>query len=276
MDVAYALQKNLEYESDPTVWDQGIFRPMRQALVDLVKEAASTDFGIFIFSPDDIADIRGETRHVVRDNVLFELGLFIGAIGVERCFIVAPRGAASLHLPSDLLGLEPLRYAADRNDGRIRAALGPASHEILTEIRAQGKRATVKTDSGPVLHGPVSDVLLDIHRLTKRFIDDWNGLELAPYRARLRSGVPNHLMEDDDGTATEAVRNVFHFLNTMAEALISGRLDEAKARLVFEEPVKNVWAHSATYLAPLNQADEAWDPLPAIAQLDRRWRRDDL
>ena len=272
MDVAYALQKNLEYESDPTVWDQGVFRPMRQTLVDLTTEAAQTDFAVFIFAPDDIADIRGETRAVVRDNVLFELGLFIGALGLERCFMVAPRDAPNLHLPSDLLGLAPLSYAADRRDGRLRAALGPASHEILTSIRSLG----VRTGQTAPPHSPLADVTLDAHRLTRRFIEDWNGPELAPFRERLRSPLPLHVLEDDDGLATEAVRNVFHFLNTMAEALLAGRVIEAEARPVFEKPVRQLWAHAFTYLAPPNLAGEAWEPLPAIGQLDRHWRKDHL
>ncbi|OYX56827.1 MAG: hypothetical protein B7Y86_08685 [Brevundimonas subvibrioides] len=275
MDVAYALQKNLEYESDPTVWDQGVFRPMRQTLVDLVEESGRTDFAVFVFAPDDVAAIRGETVTIVRDNVLFELGIFIGALGPERCFVVAPRDAPSLHLPSDLLGLAPIRYAADRRDGRLRAALGPASHDILTSIRALGRKPETPI-SPPQLHSPLADATLDVHRLTKRFIDDWNGPDLAAFRTRLRSPVPLHVMEDEDGLATEAIQNVFYFLNTMAEALLAGRLIEAEARPVFENPVRQVWSHAFTYLAPLNQADEAWNPLPPIAQLDREWRKDSL
>jgi hypothetical protein len=275
MDVAYALQKNLEYECDPTVWDQGVFRPMRQTLVDLIEECGQTDFAVFVFAPDDIAAIRGETVTIVRDNVLFELGLFIGALGPDRCFVVSPRDAASLHLPSDLLGLEPLRYAADRRDGRLRAALGPASHEILTAIRRLGHRGQASKGSTE-LRGPLADVVLDSHRLTRRFIEDWNGPELAPFRKRLRNPMPMHLLEDEDGEATEALRNVFYFLNSMAEALLAGRVIEAEARPVFEDAVKNVWTHAYTYLAPLNQADEAWDPIPPLGELDKNWRKDSL
>lgn len=205
MDVAYALQKNLEYEADPTVWDQGVFRPMRQTLADLVEESRTTDFAIFVFAPDDLAAIRGERVSVVRDNVLFELEVFIGALGVERCFIVAPRNSPDLHFPSDLLGVSPLEYADDRRDGRLRAALGPSSHEVLSAIRRLGRRPTDKPTS-EALHGPLADVTLDVERLTRRFIDDWNGEELASFRSRLRQPVPFHVIEDEDGSATEAKR----------------------------------------------------------------------
>lgn len=275
MDVAYALQKNLEYEADPTVWDQGVFRPMQQTLADLVDEAQRTDFAVFVFAPDDLAAIRGERMSVVRDNVLFELGLFIGALGTERCFIVTPRDAPNLHLPSDLLGVSPLEYASDRRDGRLRAALGPSSHEILMVLRRLGRRVEA-ADRQNTSRGPLADVTLDVERLTRRFIEDWNGKELEPFRDRLRRPVPLHIMEDEDGTATEAMRNVYHFLNTMAEAVLAGRLDAAKARAAFEQPVREVWSRAFIYMAPLNQADEAWEPLPPIALIDREWRKDSL
>lgn len=271
MDVAYALQKQLEYEADPTVWDQGVFRPMAQTLADLAAEARTTDFAAFIFAPDDIAEVRGERRNIVRDNVLFELGLFIGSLGADRCFIVTPRNAEPLHLPSDLLGVQTLTYAADRDDGRLRAALGPASHDILTAIRGTGMRMT-----GPV-SVPVAPLSPDDKAwLTAKLIDDWNGPDLKPSRERWRAGLPNHAMEDEDGSATQAVGTIFSFLNTVAEALLAGRLDEDVARPVFEQPVHQVWRHAFHYLAPLNGQDEVWDPLPEIARLDRRWRRDDL
>ena len=36
------------------------------------------DFGIFVFTPDDETFVSGEVKHVARDNVVFELGLFVG------------------------------------------------------------------------------------------------------------------------------------------------------------------------------------------------------
>lgn len=272
LDVAYSLQAGLEFETDPTVWTQGVFRPTSQTLTDLMAEAAETDFAAFIFAPDDIAEVRGERTNVVRDNVLFELGLFIGALGAERCFIVTPRGSLPLKLPSDLLGVSTLSYAADRGDGRLHAALGPASHDILQVVRRLGSLPRESLTAAPAAPQPK----LDTSELTDRFIQEWEGPRLRGPRDRLRAGAPMHMIEDEEGQATRDVRAVFDFLNSMADALLEGRVDEKRARDVFEAPVRSVWAHAFHYLAPLNMQSEWWDPAPKIAELDLRWRREGL
>ncbi|WP_434745916.1 TIR domain-containing protein [Candidatus Pantoea rara] len=41
---------------------------------ELVTESSTTHFAVFVFQPDDLIESRGKQEHVVRDNVLFELG----------------------------------------------------------------------------------------------------------------------------------------------------------------------------------------------------------
>src|SRR6185369_15374111 len=84
LSVAYAVQQNLQYQSEVTVWDQGIFHLSTSALDSLTEVLDRSDFGVFVFTPDDILNIRGEENRAVRDNVLFELGLFIGRLGKLR------------------------------------------------------------------------------------------------------------------------------------------------------------------------------------------------
>ena len=50
-----------------------------------------------------------------RDNVVFEAGLFGGALGIRRTFILHANGAK---LPTDLLGLTSIRYDPDTIAGR--------------------------------------------------------------------------------------------------------------------------------------------------------------
>lgn len=274
LDVAFSLQASLEYETDPTVWTQEVFRPTSQTLADLITETARTDFAAFVFAPDDVISVRGEQANIVRDNVLFELGLFIGALGVDRCFLVVPRNSKPLKLPTDLLGVMPLSYAADRSDGRLSAALGPASHEILKITRRLGALSTTYRLEKKAAPDIFTDT--DVQTLTDQFIKDWKAEKITEARDRLSKGAPLHMIEDEDGQATADIRLLFEFLNTMAEALLAGRVDEAAVRQTFQGPVHNVWRHAFTYLAPLNVADEWWEPLPKIAELDRRWSREDL
>ena len=69
----------------------------------------------------------------VRDNVYFELGLFMGSIGPERCFIVMPRNEA-FHLPSDLAGITPVDYNSSRTDGDLISAMNRTCTLIRNEV----------------------------------------------------------------------------------------------------------------------------------------------
>jgi len=134
LDIAYAIQENLEDCSDPTVWTQSIFEHTKSSLDSLVACLDRFDFGVFVFASDDVVRIRDQQSPVPRDNVIFELGLFIGRLGCGRCFFVVPRGDEDLHIPSDLLGITPLTFKPNRDDGNWKAALGPACNEIRKAV----------------------------------------------------------------------------------------------------------------------------------------------
>jgi chaperonin GroEL len=138
LPVANAIQENLDYDAEITVWPQGVFRLSTTAVDSLIRVLEGVDFGVFVFTPDDVLLLRGEKKDAVRDNVVFELGLFIGRLGRQRCFIVQPRGHSELHLPSDLAGLSPADYEPNRSDGNIQAALGSACNQVRRVIQQLG------------------------------------------------------------------------------------------------------------------------------------------
>jgi hypothetical protein len=127
--VARAIQSNLDLDADVSVWDQGQFAPTTYNLESLVKILERSDFGVFVLAGDDQATIRGRTEAVVRDNVLIELGLFIGSLGRERVAIAVPADSG-VRIPSDLNGLTLIKYRADREGQGLTAALGPAANLI--------------------------------------------------------------------------------------------------------------------------------------------------
>jgi hypothetical protein len=137
INVANAVNVNLDHNLEVTLWNTGTFKLSSTTVEDLVKMSSKVDFALFVFTPDDLGTIRDKTEHIVRDNVLFELGLFIGAIGKERSFILKPRGE-DMHFPTDLLGTCLADYEPNRSDGDIISATNRACSLILNEIRRIG------------------------------------------------------------------------------------------------------------------------------------------
>jgi hypothetical protein len=137
LDVAHAVQSNLEYDAFVTVWPHA-FNPGATTLEDLVRAVQEHDFGVFILTGDDLVLTRGKRSSKPRDNVLFELGIFMGALGPRRSFMIVPRGLVTL--PTDLAGVKPASYDATRIAQNASAALGAACSEIRGAIRRLGLR----------------------------------------------------------------------------------------------------------------------------------------
>lgn len=137
LNVAYAVQQNLLHDAEVTVWGQGVFELSRTSIESLSNALQDNDFAVFVFSPDDLLKIRNAISPSVRDNVLFEFGLFIGRLGRERVYFLLPT-TGELHLPTDLLGITPGRYENTRSDGNMQAATGAVCHQIVAQVRKLG------------------------------------------------------------------------------------------------------------------------------------------
>lgn len=138
LSVAYAIQQNLIHNAEVTVWDQGVFELSSTTIESLEEVLDKSDYGIFIFSPDDIAQIRKDEFSVVRDNVILEYGLFVGKLGRERVFFVKPMNQ-DLHLPTDLLGITPGNYESNRDDNSLQAGTGAFCNQVRQKISKLGK-----------------------------------------------------------------------------------------------------------------------------------------
>ena len=140
VNIAYALQQNLHHSAEVTVWNQGVFQLSITAVESLVNVLDTCDFGMFVFSPDDVIKIRGTEEPAVRDNAVFELGLFVGRLGRERSFILIPDNVKDLHIPTDLIGMTPAVYEAGRSDSNLQAGTAPACHTISETMKRAGPR----------------------------------------------------------------------------------------------------------------------------------------
>jgi hypothetical protein len=105
-----ALTRGLAEIADVEPWT-AVFNPGVSTLDRLVELTHEVDFAAFVFAQDDwtsnAPDAAGQGQASPRDNVVFEAGLFGGALGMRRTFILHAKGAK---LPTDLLGMTAVRY----------------------------------------------------------------------------------------------------------------------------------------------------------------------
>jgi CRP/FNR family transcriptional regulator, cyclic AMP receptor protein len=137
LDVAWAVQKGLDRDVLSTVWTDGVFFAGGYSLEALEKAVAGSDFAVAIAQPDDMIVSRGTSSPTVRDNVLFELGLFMGKLTRYRTILVHPR-VKDLKLPSDLQGLSLLSYEPTPSVTELPARLGTVCTSIRTIVRNLG------------------------------------------------------------------------------------------------------------------------------------------
>lgn len=86
-----------------------MFGPSRIPLEDLIRQTREADFALFVFGPDDKIASRYQEHAAPRDNVIFEMGLFLGRLGRDRVFMVKDHDV-DLKIPTDLVGLRPITY----------------------------------------------------------------------------------------------------------------------------------------------------------------------
>jgi len=142
-EIADDIQELIQYDSEPTVWNQDIFKLSKSSLESLVKAIDNFDFAIFVFNDDDTLILRDKTYSSARDNVIFELGLFIGKLGTDRVFFLIPQNVKDFHLPSDLTGIMPGTFNNKRADKNLVAAVNPFCNQIKRQIQNLSKTGLI-------------------------------------------------------------------------------------------------------------------------------------
>ncbi len=141
LTVADTIRASLEVDVFSIVWNQGVFFAGGYSLEALEHVVTESDFALAIAEPDDIVESRGTRQPTLRDNVLFELGLFMGKLGRHRALLIHPT-LAELKLPSDLQGLTLLRY--DPGDpAELPRRLKFACEQIRTIVKHLGVRTSL-------------------------------------------------------------------------------------------------------------------------------------
>jgi hypothetical protein len=137
-----ALTRGLSEVADVEPWTS-VFNPGVSTLDRLVELTHEVDFAAFVFAHDDWtsspADAAAIGQASPRDNVVFEAGLFGGALGMRRTFILHAKGAK---LPTDLLGMTAVRYPESLTPGEMRAV----NHKLRKAIEDEGRLTRLEGD----------------------------------------------------------------------------------------------------------------------------------
>lgn len=135
--VARAVQTAFEHDDlNVVIWTDGVFKIANYTLQSLEDEIDKSDFAIAIAHPDDKVDSRNQQWPQPRDNVIFELGLFMGRLGRARAVLMEPRDE-KLKLPSDLAGVTTIPYRFEPH-GDTEALLAPACNRLRKHILELG------------------------------------------------------------------------------------------------------------------------------------------
>ncbi len=135
----------------PKSWTEDDIRtPSGMFLDDLIREASENDLGIFVLGPSDMVDSRGILQPAPRDNVIFELGLFMSQLGRERIVVLAPTWRTKLKIFSDLVGFNAISYPLPKGKkvatipkDELKMILSDACRKIKNRVLRAGVRTVV-------------------------------------------------------------------------------------------------------------------------------------
>jgi hypothetical protein len=128
-DAKLLLEKDFDITIwNENVWDAAVFKVNQNFLFDLLKATLQFDFGILLGTSDDKVKYRGKEVLQPRDNVIFELGLFTGRLGISNCAFVIDE---ELKLPSDFSGISLARF-----DKKDKKSLNVAIEQIKAKFLA--------------------------------------------------------------------------------------------------------------------------------------------
>ncbi len=145
-----------------------LFKSDRPPLHELERISLSVNRALLIATADDNSVVRGKQWLQMRDNVLFEYGLFSGRLGRKKTTLMIP-DKDDFKIPSDFLGLDhSISYGADikaKEIERICATITTASDDNLPEsIRDRGIRflkiiAWIRDELYQALYAPETDFI---------------------------------------------------------------------------------------------------------------------
>lgn len=139
LNIAETIKSAIEEQCsdwiEVNLWNGGdVFTLNTSTLDSLIKTAMQYDYAILVASGDDRVRIRRKRYVVARDNVIFEAGLFLGALGKNRTFMVVDK---RIKIPTDYDGITRIQYEKDK--------LTNVTHTIISSLRMTRNSSPIKS-----------------------------------------------------------------------------------------------------------------------------------
>jgi predicted nucleotide-binding protein len=77
LEFGRAIRARLYNDAEIQLWDEGFVQPGDTVVETLITSLLKFDFAILVLTPDDLVLSRTKEKYGPRDNVVFELGLFM-------------------------------------------------------------------------------------------------------------------------------------------------------------------------------------------------------
>lgn len=249
-DIAHSLRQALSVSAAPIAWFDNAFTVSKTTIERLDEIAQSEiDGAVLVLTADDLRERDGNATLTPRDNVIFELGLFIGAVGRDRTFgLMCSHCANTLALPTDLLGVTWLTFYNPRCNGASSATDPIAYLKQLTDaVRGaadQVLRGLEAAKISPVRAPGVPDLVkaYPIRKSVTRYT--WNEILRGASQHIWLYGMAEHGYADDDD---------------VPELLASAARRGCKIRVLLLDP-----AHSGTLMVDREEGNPSGTIAPRI------------
>ncbi|SFO75808.1 Predicted nucleotide-binding protein containing TIR-like domain-containing protein [Chitinophaga sp. YR627] len=144
LDVVLPLEELLsEKKFSATIWRNGTFGLGQQYIESIIRASKEHDYAVIILSPDGGKNAGENETYCVKDNVIFEMGLFISAFNKERTFFLV-ENTPQLKLPGYIAGLNTATYVYKSERDLLKIELKNACNAIEKAILQQNGLPSTK------------------------------------------------------------------------------------------------------------------------------------
>ena len=194
--IAEQVKNYLSDVGDCIIWTKA-FAQNKSNLDSLIHQTKLSDFSILIATKDDVVIKKDEAKIEPRDNIIFEFGLFLGAAGLNRCYMMVQE---ETDLPSDLDGITLARFSMDLKKYNSIDKRCEEIKELIININKGSDLGLLPSTALAIgyYYNFIKKVCEDIHNNNKIIIGEKeNSKELTIKKFKFQIVVPANL--DDNG-----------------------------------------------------------------------------